>query len=143
VAARVFQFVGVLVVLEMFLYHYGTLIEETSEVLVTCRGKSSTGQKEPIQLTERELDPVAGGCDHPGTGTSSLCAFVSGRTRLGERITRVRFLPERAYVTHATAQQLLMCGIIDRNPGPARFKLTPLGRDVLVSLVTPSCNEQN
>jgi hypothetical protein len=44
---------------------------------------------------------------------------------------------ERAYVTHATAQHLLVRGLIDRDPGPARFKLTPLGRDVLSALIRP------
>jgi hypothetical protein len=44
---------------------------------------------------------------------------------------------ERAYVTHATAQHLLVRGLIDRDPGPARFKLTPLGRDVLAAATTP------
>jgi hypothetical protein len=42
---------------------------------------------------------------------------------------------ERAGVTHATAQQVLVRGLIDRDPGPARFKLTTLGRDVLAALL--------
>jgi len=46
------------------------------------------------------------------------------------------------YVTHATAQQLLVGGRADRDPGPARFKLTPLGRDVLAALLKPPVNEQ-
>jgi len=50
---------------------------------------------------------------------------------------------ERAYVTHATAQQLLVRGLIDRDPGPARFKLTPLGRDVLAVLLKPPVDEQD
>ena len=33
---------------------------------------------------------------------------------------------ERAGVTHATAQQMLVRGLIDRDPGPARFKLSRL-----------------
>jgi hypothetical protein len=41
---------------------------------------------------------------------------------------------ERAGVTHATAQQMLVRGLIDRDPGPARFKLTPDGLDVLAVL---------
>jgi hypothetical protein len=41
------------------------------------------------------------------------------------------------YVTHATALHLLIRGVIARDPGPARFKLTPLGRDVLVLLKLP------
>jgi len=50
---------------------------------------------------------------------------------------------ERAYVTHATAQHLLVRGLVDRDPGPARFKLTPLGRDVLAALLEPPVNEQD
>jgi hypothetical protein len=50
---------------------------------------------------------------------------------------------ERAGVTHATAQQMLVRGLIDRDPGPARFKLTPLGRDVLAALLKPPVDEQN
>jgi hypothetical protein len=42
---------------------------------------------------------------------------------------------ERAYVTHATAQHLLVRGLVDRDPGPTRFKLTPLGREVLGALL--------
>jgi hypothetical protein len=34
---------------------------------------------------------------------------------------------ERAGVTHATAQHLLLRGLIDRASSSARFKLTPLG----------------
>jgi hypothetical protein len=42
---------------------------------------------------------------------------------------------ERAGVTHATAQHLLLRGLINRASTPARFKLTPLGRDVLAALL--------
>jgi len=50
---------------------------------------------------------------------------------------------ERAGVTHATAQHVLVRGLIDRATTPARFKLTPLGRDVLAALVKPPANEQD
>jgi hypothetical protein len=50
---------------------------------------------------------------------------------------------ERAYVTHATAQQLLVRGLIDRASTRARFKMTPLGRDVLAALIKPPVNEQD
>jgi hypothetical protein len=50
---------------------------------------------------------------------------------------------ERAGVTHATAQQLLVRGLIDRNQSAGRFKLTPLGRDVLAALVKPPADEQD
>lgn len=46
---------------------------------------------------------------------------------------------ERAGVTHATAQQMLVRGLVDRASTSARFKLTPLGRDVLAALI----NEKN
>ena len=49
---------------------------------------------------------------------------------------------ERAGVTHATAQQLLVRGLIDRHQS-GRFKLTPLGRDVLAALLKPPVNEQD
>ena len=42
---------------------------------------------------------------------------------------------ERAGVTHATAQQVLVRGLIDRGSGRARFKLTALGREVLAALL--------
>ena len=42
---------------------------------------------------------------------------------------------ERAGVTHATAQQVLVRGLIDRASTGSRFKLTPLGRDVLGALL--------
>jgi hypothetical protein len=47
------------------------------------------------------------------------------------------------YVTHATALHLLVRGLIARDPGPARFKLTPLGRDVLAELLKQPVNEQD
>jgi len=50
---------------------------------------------------------------------------------------------ERASVTHATAQQLLVRGLIDRNQSAGRFKLTPLGRDVLAALLKPPADEQD
>jgi hypothetical protein len=50
---------------------------------------------------------------------------------------------ERAGVTHATAQQVLVRGLIDRATTPARFKLTPLGRDVLAALIKPPVGEQD
>ena len=40
----------------------------------------------------------------------------------------------RAGVTHATAQQMLVRGLVDRDPGPARFKPTPLGAAALRGL---------
>ena len=43
---------------------------------------------------------------------------------------------EQAGVTHATAQQLLVRGLIDRNRSGGRFKLTLLGRDVVAALLT-------
>ena len=50
---------------------------------------------------------------------------------------------ERAYVTHATPQHLLVRGLIDRTSTRARFKLTPLGRDVLDALIKPPVDEQD
>jgi hypothetical protein len=50
---------------------------------------------------------------------------------------------ERAGVTHSTAQHILVRGLIERNSGPVRFKLTPLGRDVLAALVRPPVDEQD
>jgi hypothetical protein len=50
---------------------------------------------------------------------------------------------ERAGVTHATSQQLLVRGLIDRHQSAGRFKLTPLGRDVLAALLKPPVNEQD
>jgi hypothetical protein len=50
---------------------------------------------------------------------------------------------ERAGVTHATPQHLLLRGLIDRASTPARFKLTPLGRDVLAALIKPPIDEQD
>ena len=50
---------------------------------------------------------------------------------------------ERAGVTHATLQHLLLRGLIDRASTPARFKLTPLGRDVFAALIKPPLDEQD
>jgi hypothetical protein len=50
---------------------------------------------------------------------------------------------ERAYVTHATAQQLLVRGLIERDQSPGRFKLTPMGGDVLAALLKPPVDEQD
>jgi hypothetical protein len=46
-------------------------------------------------------------------------------------------------VTHATAQQILVRGLIDRDPAPARFKLTSLGLDVLGALLKAGADEQD
>jgi hypothetical protein len=51
----------------------------------------------------------------------------------------VRIKPE----TIASAQQLLVRGLIDRASTRARFKMTPLGRDVLAALIKPPVNEQD
>jgi hypothetical protein len=40
-----------------------------------------------------------------------------------------------AGVTHATAQRMLVRGLIDRDQSARQFKLTPLGGDVLVAQV--------
>jgi hypothetical protein len=50
---------------------------------------------------------------------------------------------DRAGVTHATAQRLLVRGLIDRDQSARRFKLTPLGRDVLAALLKPPVDEQD
>jgi hypothetical protein len=50
---------------------------------------------------------------------------------------------ERAGVTHATAQQLLVRGLVDRHQSAGRFKLTPLGRDGLAALLKPPVDEQD
>jgi hypothetical protein len=34
-------------------------------------------------------------------------------------------------------------GLVERDPGPARFKLTSIGRDVLAALVKPPADEQD
>src|SRR5437588_6937181 len=49
---------------------------------------------------------------------------------------------ERAGVTHATAQQLLVRDLIDRDQSAGRFNLTPLGREVLAALLRPPMGEQ-
>ena len=41
-------------------------------------------------------------------------------------------------MTHATAQQLLVRGLINRDQSGNHFKLTLLGRDVLAALLKPS-----
>jgi len=46
-------------------------------------------------------------------------------------------------VTHATALQMLVRGLIDRDRSATRFKLTPLGRDVLSALLKPAVDEQD
>jgi hypothetical protein len=48
----------------------------------------------------------------------------------------------RAGVRHATAQQVLLRGLIDRASTRARFKLTPLGRGVLAALLKPPVDDQ-
>ena len=50
---------------------------------------------------------------------------------------------QRAGVTDATAQHLLVRGLIADASTPARFKLTPLGRDVLAALLKPPVDEQD
>ena len=50
---------------------------------------------------------------------------------------------ERAGVTHTRAQHLLLRNLIDRDRAGARFKLTPLGRDVLAALLKLPINEPN
>jgi len=50
---------------------------------------------------------------------------------------------EQAGVTHATPQHLLLRNLIDRDHGGSRFKLTPLGCDVLAALLKPPVNEQD
>ena len=49
----------------------------------------------------------------------------------------------RASLTHATAQQLLVRGLIERDQSPGRFKLTPMGGDVLAALLKPPVDEQD
>jgi hypothetical protein len=50
---------------------------------------------------------------------------------------------ERAGVTHATAQQMLVRGFIDREGAAGRFRLTPLGRSVFAALLKPPVDEQD
>jgi hypothetical protein len=50
---------------------------------------------------------------------------------------------ERAGFRHAAAQHMLVRGLIDRKSGPARFKLTPLGRDALAALLKTPIDEQD
>jgi len=46
-------------------------------------------------------------------------------------------------VTHATAHQMFVRGLVDRDQTAGRFKLTPLGRDVLAALLKPPVDEQD
>jgi hypothetical protein len=50
---------------------------------------------------------------------------------------------ERAGITHATAQQMLVRGLIDREGAAGRFRLTPLGRSVFTVLLKPAVDEQD
>jgi hypothetical protein len=50
---------------------------------------------------------------------------------------------ERAGVTHAIAHRMLVSGLIDRDQSATRFKLTPLGLDVLSALLKPPVDEQD
>jgi hypothetical protein len=50
---------------------------------------------------------------------------------------------EHAGVLHATPQHLLLRGLIDRAPTPARVKLTPLGRAVFDALIKQPVDEQD
>jgi hypothetical protein len=50
---------------------------------------------------------------------------------------------ERGGVTHATAEHLLLRNLIDRDQSATRFKLTPLGRDVLAALLKPPVDEED
>jgi hypothetical protein len=50
---------------------------------------------------------------------------------------------ERAGVTHATAQHLLVKNLVDRDQVATRFKLTSLGRQVLTALIKPPADEQD
>jgi hypothetical protein len=50
---------------------------------------------------------------------------------------------EHAGITHATAQQMLVRGLIDRVGPAGRFKLTPLGHSVFVALLKPPIDEQD
>jgi hypothetical protein len=46
------------------------------------------------------------------------------------------------WVMIVATQQMLVRGLIDRGPGSARFKLTPLGRDVLAALLKLPVDER-
>jgi hypothetical protein len=50
---------------------------------------------------------------------------------------------EEAGVTHATTQQMLIRGFIERASTSTRFNLTPLGRDVLAALLKRPDDEQD
>jgi hypothetical protein len=44
----------------------------------------------------------------------------------------------KASITHATAQQMMVRGLIDRDQAATRFVLTEQGRAVLTALIGPS-----
>ena len=46
-------------------------------------------------------------------------------------------------MTHATAQDLLVKNLIERDSTAARFKLTPQGRAVLAALLRTPIDEQD
>jgi hypothetical protein len=48
-----------------------------------------------------------------------------------------------AGVTYAMTHHLLVKNLIDRDHPGARFKLTPLGHEVLAALLKPPVNEQD
>ena len=50
---------------------------------------------------------------------------------------------EQAGVSHATPQHLLLRNLIDRHHAGARYKLTPLGREVLAALLRTPVDEQD
>jgi hypothetical protein len=50
---------------------------------------------------------------------------------------------EGAGIRHAIAQRMLLRGLINRDSGPARFKLTPMGRAVFAALIKPPADEQD
>ena len=86
-------------------------------------------------------------CEDPSGSRPAGLAFLI-RQRLGaQRITLFCLASgtdwERAGVTHATAQQLLVRGLIDRKQSAGRFKLTPLGREVFAALLKPPVNDHD
>jgi hypothetical protein len=50
---------------------------------------------------------------------------------------------ERAGITHAAAQQMLVRGLIDREGAASRFRLTPFGRLVFAALIKPPVDEED
>jgi len=74
-------------------------------------------------------------------------AKISSDLRVPERIMLFCLASgtdwERAGVTHATAQQLLVRALIDRDQSAGRFKLTPLGSQVLAALLRPPVDKQD